>query len=99
MKVSHLEFVCFLAYFPKVASGGHAGVVANSVNPGIVNTEVLRHYPFLMRCLFNFIGFFFFKASITRSNGAKLQTARIVPGCFHKVPCVSYVCTHVFQIC
>ncbi|CAG01412.1 unnamed protein product [Tetraodon nigroviridis] len=38
------------------------GVMANSVNPGIVNTEVLRHYPFLMRYLFKFIGLFFFKS-------------------------------------
>ncbi|XP_040015241.1 retinol dehydrogenase 12 [Xiphias gladius] len=38
------------------------GVTANSVHPGIVVTEVLRHYPFSMRCLFNLIGFFFFKS-------------------------------------
>lgn len=57
-------FVCLL--FLKVSSGGHTGVMANSVNPGIVNTEVLRYYPFLFRYLLKFIGFFFFKASIIR---------------------------------
>lgn len=64
---------CFLIFFSKVSSGGNTGVMANSVNPGVVNTEVLRHYPLLMRCLFKFIGLFFFKAS------------KIVLGCFHKV--------------
>ncbi|KAM7422140.1 hypothetical protein PAMA_010284 [Pampus argenteus] len=39
------------------------GVTANSVHPGIVVTEVLRHYPLMIRCLFNFIGFFFFKTA------------------------------------
>lgn len=39
----------------------HVGVTANSVHPGIVMTEVLRHYPFMIRLLFNLIGFFFFK--------------------------------------
>ncbi|XP_045932402.1 retinol dehydrogenase 12 isoform X1 [Micropterus dolomieu] len=38
------------------------GVTANSVHPGIVMTEVLRHYPFMIRLLFNLIGFFFFKS-------------------------------------
>ncbi|XP_040890575.1 retinol dehydrogenase 11 [Toxotes jaculatrix] len=38
------------------------GVTANSVHPGIVMTEVMRHYPFTIRCLFNLIGFFFFKS-------------------------------------
>ncbi|XP_003973611.2 retinol dehydrogenase 11 isoform X2 [Takifugu rubripes] len=38
------------------------GVVANSVDPGIVTTEVLRHYSFILRWLFKFIGFFFFKS-------------------------------------
>lgn len=38
------------------------GVTANSVHPGIVMTDVLRHYPFMIRCLFNLIGFFFFKS-------------------------------------
>ncbi|XP_033938510.1 retinol dehydrogenase 11 [Pseudochaenichthys georgianus] len=37
------------------------GVTANSVHPGIVTTEVLRHYPWGVRFLFNLIGFFFFK--------------------------------------
>lgn len=38
------------------------GVTANSVHPGVVMTEVMRHYPFWIRCLFNVIGFFFFKS-------------------------------------
>lgn len=38
------------------------GVTANSVHPGIVTTEVLRHYHFMIRFLFNLIGFFFFKS-------------------------------------
>ncbi|KAK5872841.1 hypothetical protein PBY51_013503 [Eleginops maclovinus] len=37
------------------------GVTANSVHPGIVMTEVLRHYPWSLRFIFNLIGFFFFK--------------------------------------
>ncbi|XP_035517862.1 retinol dehydrogenase 11 [Morone saxatilis] len=39
------------------------GVTANSVHPGIVMTEVLRHYPFIIRFVFNLIGIFFFKSS------------------------------------
>ncbi|XP_061583799.1 retinol dehydrogenase 12 [Cololabis saira] len=39
------------------------GVTANSVHPGVVMTEVLRHYPFWIRYPFNLIGFFFFKSS------------------------------------
>lgn len=68
-------FVClFVTYFLKVSSGGHTGVVANSVNPGIVNTEVLRYYPFLFRYLLKFIGFFFFKASIIRSESKTVMS-------------------------
>lgn len=37
-------------------------VTANSVHPGIVITEVMRHYSFWIRWIFNFIGFFFFKS-------------------------------------
>ncbi|XP_029359167.1 retinol dehydrogenase 11 [Echeneis naucrates] len=37
------------------------GVTANSVHPGVVTTEVMRHYSFTIRFLFNLIGFFFFK--------------------------------------
>ncbi|XP_006784617.1 retinol dehydrogenase 11 isoform X2 [Neolamprologus brichardi] len=37
-------------------------VTANSVHPGIVMTEVMRHYSFWIRWIFNFIGFFFFKS-------------------------------------
>ncbi|XP_053171861.1 retinol dehydrogenase 12 [Scomber japonicus] len=39
------------------------GVTANSVHPGIVMTEVLRHYPLIVRLIFNLIGFFFFKSA------------------------------------
>ncbi|XP_075951995.1 retinol dehydrogenase 11 [Anarhichas minor] len=39
------------------------GVTANSVHPGIVMTEVLRHYPLMIRFIFNLVGFFFFKSS------------------------------------
>lgn len=42
----------------------HLGVTANSVHPGVVLTEVMRHYSFMVRLLFNLIGFFFFKVSI-----------------------------------
>ncbi|XP_008318634.1 retinol dehydrogenase 12 [Cynoglossus semilaevis] len=38
------------------------GVCANSVHPGVVLTEVLRHYSLTVRFLFNLIGFFFFKS-------------------------------------
>ncbi|CAJ1051518.1 retinol dehydrogenase 11 [Xyrichtys novacula] len=38
-------------------------VTANSVHPGVVMTEVMRHYPFIIQLLFNIIGFFFFKVS------------------------------------
>ncbi|XP_015814873.1 retinol dehydrogenase 11 isoform X2 [Nothobranchius furzeri] len=37
------------------------GVTANSVHPGVVMTEVMRHYPFWIRYPFNLIGLFFFK--------------------------------------
>ncbi|KAM4613921.1 retinol dehydrogenase 12 [Polymixia lowei] len=40
-----------------------AGVTANSVHPGVVMTEVLRHYPFMIRFIFNLIGIFFFKSA------------------------------------
>ncbi|XP_070758382.1 retinol dehydrogenase 11 [Enoplosus armatus] len=38
------------------------GITANSVHPGVVMTEVMRHYSFTIRWLFNLIGFFFFKS-------------------------------------
>lgn len=38
------------------------GVTANSVHPGVVMTEVIRHYPCIIRCIFNLIGIFFFKS-------------------------------------
>ncbi|XP_021424343.1 retinol dehydrogenase 12-like isoform X1 [Oncorhynchus mykiss] len=39
------------------------GVTANSVHPGLVMTEIMRHYNFMVRFLFNMIGIFFFKSS------------------------------------
>lgn len=41
----------------------YVGVTANSVHPGVVMTEVMRHYSLMIRCIFNFIGVFFFKVS------------------------------------
>lgn len=37
------------------------GVTANSLHPGVVRTEVMRHYNWLVRLIFNIIGVFFFK--------------------------------------
>ncbi|KAG7476539.1 hypothetical protein MATL_G00084030 [Megalops atlanticus] len=39
------------------------GVTANSLHPGVVMTEVMRHYNLLMRFLFNLVGIFFFKSA------------------------------------
>ncbi|XP_006626755.1 retinol dehydrogenase 12 [Lepisosteus oculatus] len=39
------------------------GVTANSLHPGVVMTEVMRHYNVVVRLIFNLIGFFFFKSS------------------------------------
>ncbi|XP_029907010.1 retinol dehydrogenase 11 [Myripristis murdjan] len=39
------------------------GVTANSVHPGVVMTEVMRHYKFIIRALFNLVGIFFFKSA------------------------------------
>nr|NP_956671.1 uncharacterized protein LOC393348 [Danio rerio]AAH53255.1 Zgc:64106 [Danio rerio] len=39
------------------------GVTANSLHPGVVMTEVMRNYNFILRLLFNLIGFFFFKTA------------------------------------
>lgn len=39
------------------------GITANSVHPGVVMTNVMRHYPFWIRCIFNLIGVFFFKSA------------------------------------
>ncbi|MBN3286984.1 RDH12 dehydrogenase, partial [Polyodon spathula] len=39
------------------------GVTANSLHPGVVMTEVMRHYNWLIRALFNIVGFFFMKSS------------------------------------
>ncbi|KAL2099580.1 hypothetical protein ACEWY4_003974 [Coilia grayii] len=38
-------------------------VTANSLHPGIVMTEVMRHYSWKLRFIFNLIGFFFFKTA------------------------------------
>ncbi|XP_062313929.1 retinol dehydrogenase 12 [Osmerus eperlanus] len=40
-----------------------SGVAANSLHPGVIMTEVMRHYNVLVRILFNLIGIFFFKSS------------------------------------
>lgn len=37
------------------------GVTANSLHPGVVMTDVMRNYNFIVRFLFNLVGFFFFK--------------------------------------
>ncbi|KAI5612836.1 hypothetical protein C0J50_4568, partial [Silurus asotus] len=39
------------------------GVTANSLHPGIVLTEVMRHYNWIVRTIFNIIGMFFFKSA------------------------------------
>ncbi|GAA6099847.1 retinol dehydrogenase 12 [Tachysurus ichikawai] len=39
------------------------GVTANSLHPGIVMTEVMRHYNWILRLIFNLVGIFFFKSS------------------------------------
>lgn len=38
------------------------GVTVNSVHPGYVMTDVLRHYPLRIRLIFNIIGTLFFKS-------------------------------------
>ncbi|KAJ7999686.1 hypothetical protein DPEC_G00196980 [Dallia pectoralis] len=40
-----------------------SGVSVNSVHPGVVKTEVMRHYKFLVRLIFNLVGIFFFKSA------------------------------------
>ncbi|XP_030625980.1 retinol dehydrogenase 11 [Chanos chanos] len=39
----------------------NTGVTANSLHPGVVMTEVMRNYSWLVRFLFSCVGFFFFK--------------------------------------
>ncbi|XP_053504901.1 retinol dehydrogenase 11 [Ictalurus furcatus] len=39
------------------------GVTANSLHPGIVMTEVMRHYNWIFRLIFNIVGMFFFKSA------------------------------------
>ncbi|XP_067389658.1 retinol dehydrogenase 11-like [Emydura macquarii macquarii] len=38
------------------------GVTANSLNPGIVKTEIMRHFNWLVRLLFSIVGVFFMSA-------------------------------------
>ncbi|XP_078534870.1 retinol dehydrogenase 12-like [Lissotriton helveticus] len=38
------------------------GLIVNSVNPGIVRTEVMRNYSWILRLLFHAIGLLFFKS-------------------------------------
>ncbi|XP_076850999.1 retinol dehydrogenase 11 [Brachyhypopomus gauderio] len=38
-------------------------VTANSLHPGTVVTEIMRHYNWLLRLIFNLVGFFFLKSS------------------------------------
>ncbi|XP_063067017.1 retinol dehydrogenase 11 [Engraulis encrasicolus] len=38
-------------------------VTANCLHPGVVMTEVMRHYSWKLRLIFNLIGFFFFKTA------------------------------------
>ncbi|XP_056266938.1 retinol dehydrogenase 11 isoform X3 [Pseudoliparis swirei] len=46
------------------------GVTANSVHPGVVMTDVLRHYSLPLRFIFKLVGFFFFKeSSVLPSQG------------------------------
>lgn len=37
------------------------GVTANSLHPGAVMTEVMRHYNWILQLIFNIVGIFFFK--------------------------------------
>ncbi|XP_042634701.1 retinol dehydrogenase 12-like [Cyprinus carpio] len=39
------------------------GVTANSLHPGVVMTDIMRNYNFIIRFLFNLVGFFFFKTA------------------------------------
>ncbi|KAK1788424.1 hypothetical protein P4O66_016859, partial [Electrophorus voltai] len=41
----------------------HRNVTANSVHPGAVVTEIMRHYHWLLRLIFNLVGLFFLKSS------------------------------------
>ncbi|XP_071372669.1 retinol dehydrogenase 12 isoform X1 [Centroberyx affinis] len=41
----------------------NTGVTANSVHPGVVMTEMMRHYNFIMQSIFNLVGIFFFKSA------------------------------------
>ncbi|XP_042563169.1 retinol dehydrogenase 11-like [Clupea harengus] len=38
-------------------------VTANSLHPGVVMTEVMRHYNWVVQFIFKLVGFFFFKTS------------------------------------
>ncbi|KAL4658983.1 retinol dehydrogenase 12-like [Arapaima gigas] len=39
------------------------GVTANSLHPGVVMTEMMRHYHWLIRLVFRMVGIFFFKSA------------------------------------
>ncbi|KAM8939635.1 retinol dehydrogenase 14-like [Pelodytes ibericus] len=39
------------------------GVTVSSLNPGVVMTDAMRNYSFIIRSIFNVIGFFFFKTA------------------------------------
>lgn len=71
-----------------------AGVTANSVHPGVVMTEVMRHYSLLIRCLFNITGIFFFKVSSfvpfrQRSHFCGAMVGRLTPeGCMKVALCL-----------
>lgn len=47
--------------FSSSSSSWFLGVTANSLHPGIVMTEVMRHYNWIVRLIFNMVGIFFFK--------------------------------------
>ncbi|CDQ97898.1 unnamed protein product [Oncorhynchus mykiss] len=66
------------------------GVTANSVHPGLVMTEIMRHYNFMVRFLFNMIGIFFFKVNILNHN----TLVKII----HTVHCLPLYFTILFQL-
>lgn len=73
----------------------YVGVTANSVHPGIVMTEVMRHYSFKIRCIFNFIGLFFFKVS-TLLRFIAVTVRMISPLSCHQL-CPGQICLAAVQ--
>uniref|UniRef100_A0A4W5NVQ0 Zgc:64106 n=1 Tax=Hucho hucho TaxID=62062 RepID=A0A4W5NVQ0_9TELE len=59
------------------------GVTANSLHPGVVMTEVMRHYNFLVRFLFNLIGIFFFKVNTLYHDQANFLVLRALLNLYH----------------